>query len=62
MRLFRSSNAVLAIGFGAAVLAGAYPLDGDQYTGISRLEGYRLAQEGKVAGGWAVDRRCPAQE
>lgn len=26
----------------------AYPLDGDDYTGIGRLEGYRLAQEGKV--------------
>ncbi len=26
----------------------AYPLDGYDYTGIGRLEGYRLAQEGKV--------------
>jgi len=33
-----------------AAMVGAYPLDGDQYTGISRLEGYRLAQEGKVTG------------
>ena len=31
-------------------LAGAYPLDGEPYTGITRLEGYRLAQEGKVSG------------
>ena len=30
--------------------AGAYPLDGTSYTGIARLEGYRLAQEGKVRG------------
>ncbi len=27
-----------------------YPLDGDGYTGIARLEGYRLAQEGAVRG------------
>ena len=33
----------------------AYPLDGASYTGIARLEGYRLAQEGKVRG-----RRLPA--
>ncbi len=31
-------------------LAQAYPLDGEPYTGIARLEGYRLAQEGKVWG------------
>ncbi len=34
-----------------ALLAGAaraYPLDGDTWTGIARLEGYRLAQEGKA--------------
>lgn len=31
-------------------LAVAYPLDGEPYTGIARLEGYRLAQEGKVRG------------
>lgn len=31
-----------------------YPLDGDVYTGIARLEGYRLAQEGKTRG-----RRLP---
>jgi hypothetical protein len=28
----------------------AYPIDGYAETGIARLEGYRLAQEGKVAG------------
>ena len=28
----------------------AYPLDGDQHTGITRLEGYRLVQEGKIRG------------
>lgn len=28
----------------------SYPLDGDHYTGIARLKGYRLAQEGKVRG------------
>jgi len=27
-----------------------YPLDGYPYTGILRLEGFRLAQEGKVRG------------
>lgn len=27
---------------------GAYPLDGDRETGITRLEGYRLAQQGKA--------------
>ena len=31
-----------------------YPLDGDRYTGIDRLEGYRLVQEGKIRG-----RRLP---
>jgi hypothetical protein len=31
-------------------LAHAYPLDGEPYTGIARLEGYRLAQQGKVRG------------
>jgi hypothetical protein len=29
-------------------LSYAYPLDGDKHTGITRLEGYRLAQEGKA--------------
>ncbi|MDP3036298.1 MAG: serine hydrolase, partial [Rhodocyclaceae bacterium] len=31
-------------------LALAYPLDGERYTGIARLEGYRLAQENKASG------------
>lgn len=31
-------------------LALAYPLDGECYTGIARLEGYRLAQENKASG------------
>lgn len=31
-----------------AAALGAYPLDGYDHTGIGRLEGYRLAQEGKV--------------
>jgi len=30
--------------------AGAFPIDGADETGIMRLEGYRLAQEGKIAG------------
>ena len=33
-----------------ATTACAYPLDGDSYTGIARLEGYRLAHQGKVRG------------
>ncbi len=31
-------------------LALPYPLDGEAYTGITRLEGYRLAQDGRVRG------------
>lgn len=31
-------------------LTWAYPLDGGSYTGIARLDGYQLAQEGKVRG------------
>ncbi|MEW6692386.1 MAG: serine hydrolase [Pseudomonadota bacterium] len=31
-------------------VASAYPLDGDGYTGIARLEGYRLVLEGKARG------------
>ena len=33
-----------------AAIAYAYPLDGDDHTGITRLEGYRLVQEGKIRG------------
>ncbi len=29
-------------------IAGAYPLDGTDYTGVQRLEGYRLGQQGKA--------------
>ena len=32
------------------IAAYAYPLDGDRHTGITRLEGYRLVQEGKIHG------------
>lgn len=39
---------VLLLIFPAAMVS-SYPLDGDQYTGIARLEAYRLGQEGKVA-------------
>ena len=35
---------ILLLSGGASVRA--YPLDGTPYTGIARLEGYRLAQEG----------------
>jgi hypothetical protein len=43
---------VLIVGFSALVplCVFSYPLDGDAYTGITRLEGYRLVQEGKVRG------------
>lgn len=34
----------------AAVVATGFPLDGFKRTGIRRLEGYRLVQEGKVRG------------
>jgi hypothetical protein len=40
---------LLVILSGASVVR-AFPLDGDKHTGITRLEGYRLAQEGKVHG------------
>jgi len=33
-----------------AVSGFAYPLDGEGFSGISRVEGYRLANEGKVGG------------
>ena len=33
-----------------ATLGFTYPLDGDSHTGITRLEGYRLVQAGKVRG------------
>lgn len=33
-----------------AAVGWSYPLDGYPYTGILRLEGFRLAQQGKVRG------------
>jgi hypothetical protein len=42
------SAAVCIIILIVAATCGAYPLDGYGYTGIARLEGYRLAMEGKV--------------
>ncbi len=51
---FLSITAALVLAAGAllpgAATVDAYPLDGYEYTGISRLEGFRLAQEGKVRG------------
>ena len=41
---------VLLLILSGASMVRAFPLDGDKYTGITRLEGYRLAQEGKVHG------------
>ncbi|MGD8470452.1 MAG: serine hydrolase [Desulfobacterales bacterium] len=43
---FSLTFSVLALAF--ASTGGAYPLDGYGYTGIARLEGYRLAMAGKV--------------
>jgi hypothetical protein len=42
--------ALLALAAFAPVLGAAYPLDGTAQTGIARLEGYLLAQQGKVPG------------
>jgi hypothetical protein len=44
--LFSVAFSIIAMAFAAT--GGAYPLDGYGYTGIGRLEGYRLAMEGKV--------------
>lgn len=41
---------IVTITFLATTLGHAYPLDADGHTGIARLEGYRLVQEGKVRG------------
>ena len=47
MKLFFSVVfSIIAMAFAAT--GGAYPLDGYGYTGIARLEGYRLAMEGEV--------------
>ena len=43
---FSVAFSIFAMAFAAS--GGAYPLDGYGYTGIARLEGYRLAMEGKV--------------
>jgi len=51
---FRSSVRQVLILWGRVLwiltpgLSGAYPLDAEPFTGIARLEGYRLAQEGKA--------------
>ncbi|MFW6331821.1 MAG: serine hydrolase [Thermodesulfobacteriota bacterium] len=51
---FRSSARQVLILWGLVLwiftpgLSGAYPLDAEPFTGIARLEGYRLAQEGKA--------------
>jgi hypothetical protein len=42
--------AVALCGLGAVLTAAAYPLDGDGYTGITRLIGYRLAADGEIRG------------
>ncbi|QTA81662.1 Beta-lactamase domain-containing protein [Desulfonema limicola] len=49
-----------------ALPAWAYPLDGEPYTGIGRLEGYLLAQEGKARAPrqppgamLSIDKVCP---
>ena len=48
MKPFLLSAAISISTLVIAVTCGAYPLDGYGYTGITRLEGYRLAMEGKV--------------
>lgn len=47
MKPFLSTAAIIA-GLIVTATCGAYPLDGYGYTGIARLEGYRLAMEGRV--------------
>lgn len=37
-------------GLATVLTAAAYPLDGDAYTGITRLVGYRLAADGEIRG------------
>ena len=48
MKSFLLGATVIIITLVVAVTCGAYPLDGYGYTGITRLEGYRLAMEDKV--------------
>ena len=47
MKIFLTTVACL-MGFIGAATCWAYPLDGYEYTGIARVEAYRLAMEGKV--------------
>ena len=47
MKAFFTAVACL-MGLMIAATCGAYPLDGYAYTGIARVEAYRLAMEGKV--------------
>jgi hypothetical protein len=49
MRALAMAIILFSLPYGVAG-AWAYPLDGYTVTGISRLEGYRLAQDGKVRG------------
>jgi len=49
MKLCIKSGMLLMLMIWSAV-GWSYPLDGYPYTGILRLEGFRLAQEGKVSG------------
>ena len=49
MRLWIKSTVLLAL-ISWSVVGWSYPLDGYPYTGILRLEGFRLAQQGKVRG------------
>jgi hypothetical protein len=49
MKLFIKSGLIFAL-ITWTGLGWCYPLDGYPYTGILRLEGFRLAQEGKVRG------------
>lgn len=48
--VWRHGLAALILAAGCAGAVHAYPIDGYAETGIARLEGYRLAKEGKVAG------------
>lgn len=54
MRARRCAGLLLLLLLTAIPTAIPYPLDGAERTGIARLEGYRLAQEGQVRG-----RRLP---
>lgn len=50
MRGWMAGLLVAGLSGGASGLLHAYPIDGYAETGIARLEGYRLAKEGKVPG------------